>query len=232
VTDDRHILKELGLWRPCLQRWTQSVGWYLFFLILKYWCGLRFEGTQMLAGLKQCVFAPTHASHLDFWAVLQGVPPALRTRTYVAAAKDHFYRYPVRRVVINLFSYHNFSLDRERASHVEYRRLCRILTSGKSLLMFPQGTRTRDGSLLPFKPMLVMLALDCEVPIVPVAVIGSFEAMPAGRFWPRRKMIRVRFGKPLFPKRPADLKKLSKISKKLNNELMQKIAALYHGKTE
>lgn len=227
MNQNKHLLKELGLWRSWVRRGTQAIGWAFFTVLLKFWCGLSFENTQALEKLDQCLFAPTHASHLDFWAVLQGAPSRLRKKTYVAAAKDHFYGNPFSRFITSFFSYHNFALDRQRASHVEYRRLCRMMASGTSLLMFPQGTRTRDGGLLPFKPMLAMLATDSKVPIVPVAVMGTFEAMPVGRFWPHRKKIHVHFGDPLYPEKPQDLKKLSKTAKKLNNELMQKIEGLY-----
>lgn len=195
-------------------------------LVLKRWCGWSAIGTERLTGLGQVVLAPTHASHLDFWAVLEGMPAALRRRTYVAAAADFFYQQPWRRWVTQWLSYHNFPLNRRQATLDEYSRLRQLLAAGYSLLMFAQGSRTRDGSLLPFKPLLAMLALDSGVPLVPVAVRGTFEALPAGRWWPRRRPIEVRFGAPMVRRlEPGEI--LPKAARRLNRELEARVRQLY-----
>ncbi len=214
---------------PCF-RLTQTLGRLMFKGVLRGWCGLSFDGQAHVAGLSQCVLAPTHASHLDFWAVLEGLSPALRRKTYVAAAEDFFYQRAWRRGLIRWFSYHNFPLNRRAVGLDQYKRLRRLLQAGYSLMVFAQGTRTRDGSLLPFRPMLAMLAADCGVPIVPVAVMGTFQALPAGRAWPRRHAIRVRFGAPLTAEvleNEPQPELLPKMAKRLNQELMRRVKTLY-----
>lgn len=211
---------------PWPLRLTQNLGRLAFSLALRRWCGWRAQGAEQLAGLQQVVLAPTHASHLDFWAVLEALPAGLRRRTYVAAAEDHFYARPWRRWLTNLVSYHNFPLNRRRATMGEYDRLRGLLAEGFSLLMFAQGSRTRDGSLLPFRPLLAMLALDCGVPLVPVAVVGTFEALPAGRWWPRRSPVSVRFGAPLIPRLGAG-ELLPKAARRLNRELEAQVRRLF-----
>lgn len=211
---------------PWPLRLTQNLGRLAFSLVLRRWCGWSAQGHEALAGLKQVVLAPTHASHLDFWAVLEAMPAGLRRRTYVAAAEDYFYARPWRRWLTHLVSYHNFPLDRRRATLGEYDRLRRLLAEGFSLLMFAQGSRTRDGSLLPFRPLLAMLALDCGVPLVPVAVRGTFEALPAGRWWPRRSPVTVRFGAPLIPRMEKG-ELLPQAARRLNRELEEQVRRLY-----
>lgn len=225
---DTTVLRALGSPTTPWFHLTQNLGRLTFSGILRAWCGLSFEGQEHVAGLTQCVLAPTHASHLDFWAVLEGVTPGLRRKTYVAAATDFFYQHAARRALTRWFSYHNFPLNRRAAGLDQYQRLRALLQAGYSLLAFAQGTRTRDGGLLPFRPLLSMLAADCGVPIVPVAVMGSFQALPAGRVWPRRHPIRVRFGAPLKAETGKDKPELlPQAAKRLNKAVMRQVETLY-----
>jgi 1-acyl-sn-glycerol-3-phosphate acyltransferase len=78
-----------------------------------------------------------------------------------------------------------------------------LLSRGVPLLIFPEGTRSRDGSLGAFKPGAAALASSAEVPVLPVAVIGAHAAHPRGSNWPKpgRLPVGVVFGEPLtaFP---------------------------------
>jgi 1-acyl-sn-glycerol-3-phosphate acyltransferase len=60
-----------------------------------------------------------------------------------------------------------------------------LLKSGNGLLIFPEGTRTRDGSIQPFKPGVILLIRRSKAPLIPVAVAGPFEAMPSHSWFPR-----------------------------------------------
>jgi 1-acyl-sn-glycerol-3-phosphate acyltransferase len=66
-----------------------------------------------------------------------------------------------------------------------------------SLILYPEGTRTRDGNLLPFKRGVFFLALKSHLPLVPMAVKGSFDAMPPGSKFLFKKPIQVTVGKPI-----------------------------------
>jgi len=74
----------------------------------------------------------------------------------------------------------------------------RMLREGKAALMFPEGTRTRDGSVGPFHSGMCVLAARASVPIVPVAIDGAFEAWPRGRRLFRFRPVRVGYGPPVF----------------------------------
>ncbi len=87
------------------------------------------------------------------------------------------------------------------------------LGSGKSLLLFPEGTRTYDGKITPFKPGLGLLSRRGKAPIVPVVIDGAFEC------WPRHKKlftpgpINVTYGRPITVKQVKDMgdKKLAEL---------------------
>ncbi|NTV52056.1 MAG: 1-acyl-sn-glycerol-3-phosphate acyltransferase [Candidatus Firestonebacteria bacterium] len=173
---------------------------HLAFVGMRQWlvhgCSLRIEGVENLSEISQAIWAPTHASHLDFWAVLAGLPKPLRQKTYVAAAKDFFYT-PSRRALTRLLAFHTFPFDRQMVSPQEYRRLEWLLRQGLSLLIFPEGSRSRDGGLQTIKPIAAMLAADAGLPLLPVLVEGTHQVLPPGRFFPQRHPIRVAFGSPI-----------------------------------
>jgi 1-acyl-sn-glycerol-3-phosphate acyltransferase len=207
---------------------SQALAYAGMHLVLRHWCGLRIEGIENLSRVSQFILAPTHASHLDFWAILEGLPRALRQKTYVAAASDYFYATRLRRCFTRLLAYHNFAFDRTLRSPQEYRRLGGLLQQHRSLLIFPEGTRSRDGRVHLFKPLPAMLAVDQNVPLIPVIVQGSHAALPPGRFFPRRRPIRVVFGQPLTPTpmRPEETFHLA--VRRVQQELVDKINEMWH----
>ena len=88
-------------------------------------------------------------------------------------------------------------IEREESSLAGLRMVKSILASGESALIFPEGTRSRSGEIQPFKPGLGLLAWELGVPIVPVRITGTHDALPAGRSLPRRGKVTVTFGEPI-----------------------------------
>jgi len=91
----------------------------------------------------------------------------------------------------------HLSVDRSnRHAAIESLRRAaeRIRRDGKTVIMFPEGTRSRSGALLPFKKGAFMLAIEAGAPIVPAAISGSFEITPADSYRVRPRPVTVRFG--------------------------------------
>lgn len=66
---------------------------------------------------------------------------------------------------------------------------------GMSILVFPEGERSRDGTLLPFRPGLGVMVRELAIPVVPVRIRGLEQVFPRGASWPARGEVRVTFGK-------------------------------------
>jgi 1-acyl-sn-glycerol-3-phosphate acyltransferase len=75
-----------------------------------------------------------------------------------------------------------------------------VVEQGLNMIVYVEGKRSFDGKLLPFKKGPFYLAMECGVPVVPVSMVGSHEAMPKGRFAIKPGLVKVIFHPPLEPK--------------------------------
>ena len=151
------------------------------------------------------VFVANHSSHMDTPLILRALPRSWRRRTAVAAAADYFYtRALLARAVALAFNTVPVARKGETPEPGE-TALDRVLSQGWSLLVFAEGTRSRDGNVGRLRSGAALLATAHDLPIVPVYVAGTHATMPVGQGWPRRAgrrrhPVRVAFG-PAF--RPA-----------------------------
>jgi 1-acyl-sn-glycerol-3-phosphate acyltransferase len=170
----------------------------------------RIEGREVFRGARPpVVFVANHSSHMDTPAILRALPRAWRQRTAVAAAADYFYRKRwVAAAVSLLFSTVPISrkgggMEKGAADHLH-----RLLRQRWNLLLYPEGTRSRDGSRGKLHSGAAVLAAAHDVAILPIFVDGTGDAMPPGVSWPkrfsagrffRRQPICIRFGPPIRP---------------------------------
>jgi len=159
----------------------------------------RVEGLDVLARIDgPVIFAANHASHLDTPLILLSLPDEWRRRTAVAAAADYFFD-TWWRAVGSAIVFNTFPIDRRGGSMATTPG--EVLGEGWSLVIFPEGTRSKDGWVGRFQLGAAYLAVQHGVPVVPVAHRGTFAAMPRGQGWPSpgRRQLTVRFGEPLHP---------------------------------
>jgi 1-acyl-sn-glycerol-3-phosphate acyltransferase len=166
----------------------------------------RVLGQENLDGLEPPVlFVANHSSHIDTPTILRSLPPAWRRRTAVAAAADYFYRVPWLAHAVSL-AFNTIPVEREGEAAVPdaASHLARLLEEGWSLLVFAEGTRSRDGTIGRLRSGAAVLAAEHGLALVPVHVAGTHAVMPPGRRWMRRARprhpITVRFGPPLHPR--------------------------------
>lgn len=134
------------------------------------------------------VLACNHLSNLD--PVLLAIP-CPRQISYLA--KIELFRVPVLGSLIR--GYGAIPLQRSASDPEAIRLAERVLEQRQVLALFPEGTRSRDGTLKPFRFGAARLALKYNVPLIPVAIIGTDKAMPAGAKFPRRVPIHIAFAR-------------------------------------
>ena len=154
-------------------------------------------GREVLDDLRgPVVFVANHSSHLDAPLVLTTLPERWRRWTAVAAAADYFFD-TLPRAVGSTMAFSTFPMERRGGGGTSLAE--DLLLEGWSVLVFPEGTRSADGWAGEFRRGAAHLAMSTRTPVVPIAIRGSFPAMPKGRSWPvpGRPPVRVRYGAPL-----------------------------------
>jgi long-chain acyl-CoA synthetase len=156
------------------------------------------------------IFASNHCSHADTAAIMGTLPFRIRRKTCVAAALDVFgpANYVPKRTwkwfkreclqTIVAAAFHAFAFDRLGPPLRSLRTALDLMDHGWSVLLYPEGTRSRTGEMGPFKPGVGLMAKSSGRPVVPVHVTGGRDILPCKIFLPRPGHVIVRFGRPLY----------------------------------
>ncbi|AQP45850.1 lysophospholipid acyltransferase family protein [Tessaracoccus flavus] len=141
-----------------------------------------------------------HASHLDAPLILCSLPSRLGRFVATGAAGDFFYDKWWKSAPMSLFM-NGFPIDRGKGGRGQRGLSAKLLDDGVPLLLFPEGTRSRDGAMGPYKPGVASLCISRGVPALPVALVGAFEAWPSKqKHLPKgRPEVHVVFGRPMTP---------------------------------
>jgi 1-acyl-sn-glycerol-3-phosphate acyltransferase len=169
--------------------------------LLRLGFDLRVEGSAEVPATGPVLLACNHLSFMDP-VVLQAALP--RPIHYLMTARLH--RDPRWRWVYRLFDTVPVTLG--SGNFLALSEAAARLQGGAVVGVFPEGGISKDGTLGHFRPGVALLALRAGVPVVPVAIGGTREALPPGAYRPRRARIRVRLGSPIpVPEgaEPADL---------------------------
>ena len=148
------------------------------------------------------LMVPNHASHLDTAVLVSTLPANRRRRTAVGIASDYFFDSWVR-TSASAIAFDAFPVENSDGALTSTAG--KLLGKGWSVVIFPEGTRSSDGFLRPFRLSAAQLAIECQVPVVPVGILGTYAAMPRGSDWPvpGRPRVSVRYGAPIVP-RPGE----------------------------
>jgi 1-acyl-sn-glycerol-3-phosphate acyltransferase len=147
------------------------------------------------------VVVANHSSHLDTPLIMGGLPRHMVRYLAAGAAADYFFDIWWRRGLTALF-FNAFPVQRTAGGQRSVSAKS-LLQRGIPLLVFPEGTRSKDGTFGPFKPGAAALATACSVPVIPVALVGVNIAHPRGTNWPKRGRLPVAvvIGDPMFAKK-------------------------------
>ena len=164
-------------------------------IAMRVWHRLEIVGRLPAEG--SFVIVANHASHLDTAAILAAIPLKKVHRAFPAAAADYFFtnlpKLAFSAIVVNAMPFDRRENPRQSLD------LCRQLleSPGHILVLFPEGTRTVDGTLGRFKPGIGFLIAGTQFPVVPCYLDGAFRAWPKGKWIPRPRKLRLIIGEPV-----------------------------------
>jgi 1-acyl-sn-glycerol-3-phosphate acyltransferase len=184
---------------------VRLVWWSTLRGIFRTWNRLRITGQEHLPSEPPFVLAANHASHLDALILTAALPLRRRDQTFPIAARDVFFEKQSVAAFASMFI-NAFPICRQAVGGHGLANLReRMLSEPCVFILFPEGKRTRNGTMNPFKPGLGMLVTGTQVPVVPCYIRGAFEAMPPHAWILRPNRLSIHVGPPqVFAELPND----------------------------
>jgi 1-acyl-sn-glycerol-3-phosphate acyltransferase len=204
---------------------TYAAGYQLSKFIAQSFFDLRVYGQDNIIDEGPALLAMNHQSFLD--------PPfagiCCQREIYFFGRKTLF-DVPVLRFFLKRISV--IGVDRDGSDSAALKAVIRVLRDGGCTIVFPEGTRSRDGNLQPAKPGAGFIIAKTLAPVVPMRIFGAFEAFPRGTKFPRCHPITIVIGEPIrFTK--ADVAGDPRIVfQRLSEHVMEKIASLKNPRDE
>jgi 1-acyl-sn-glycerol-3-phosphate acyltransferase len=186
----------------------------------------RIEGLENVPESGPAIVAGNHLSFSDHFLM-----PAMLRRRITFLAKAEYFTGPGLKGRLTAFFFRSagqIPVDRsgKDAGQAAIREGLKVLSRGELLGIYPEGTRSHDGRLYKGKVGVAVMALKAGVPVVPCAMIGTFEAQPPGKVIPNVHPVTIRFGKPLDFSRYAGMEQEKAILRAVTDEIMYAILVL------
>ena len=167
----------------------------LFKSFLKLNNRLKIVGEKNVPKKGPFIIAPNHQSFLDGPIVASGLNCKTLRNSYFFATEEHVKR----PVVKSLAKRNNIILMEKRNLKNSILKLSEVLKLGKNVVIFPEGSRSYDGEMVPFKKTFAILSKELNVPVVPVCIRGAYDVLPRGSKWIKPKKIEVEYLPPVMP---------------------------------
>lgn len=200
-------------------------GRALFRLLFWFYFRWRVVHAERVAMTGSLILASSHASYLDPPLVGSGVKRVVHFLARATLFTNPLFGWVLREVCA-------VPVDRDGGSAAGLKTILSKLEEGCAIVLFPEGTRTRDGQLQPARSGIGLMALKSGAPVVPVRVFGTFEAYGKGRRFPRPHQVTVVYGQPMhFEAERAEAQacsrdRLKQIYQEVADKIMAEIAKL------
>src|SRR6266516_2302260 len=204
---------------------TYRFGWLLSRFTFATYFHWRVYNPERVPLEGPVILASNHASFLDPPLVGAGVKRGIN---YLA--RENLFRFPVMGWVLR--NWQVVPVDREGGGARGLKAILDRLLDGGAIILFPEGTRTRDGKLQPARSGIGLTVIKSDAPLVPVRVFGTFEAYNRHMRLPRPRRVEVKFGQPLYfeklraEARTCSKQRLKEIYQQVAGEIMAAIAKL------
>lgn len=167
----------------------------LFKVFLKLNNRLKIVGEKNVPKKGPIIIAPNHQSFLDGGIVAAGLSSKILKNSYFFATEEHV-KHPL---VKSLAKRNNVIVMEKSNLKNSILKLSEVLKKGKNVIIFPEGSRSYDGEMVPFKKTFAILSKELDVPVVPVCIRGAYDVLPRGSRWIKSKKIEVEYLPPLMP---------------------------------
>jgi 1-acyl-sn-glycerol-3-phosphate acyltransferase len=200
-------------------------GWCAYRFVYQFYFRWRVYNSERVPLDGPVILAANHASYLDPPLVGAGIRRGIN---YLA--RENLFRFPVMGWVLRQWQV--VPVDREGGGAKGLKAILDRLLAGGAIILFPEGTRTRDGKLQPARSGIGLTVIKSAAPVVPVRVFGTYEAYGRHILLPRPRRVAVKYGRPmLFARLRAEAKTCSKarlkvIYQETADQIMAAIAAL------
>jgi len=201
------------------------LGWSGFRVIFALYFRSRAFHAERVPRTGPVILASNHASFLDPFLVGASV-----SREINYLARDDLFRFPV--IGWLLRQWQSVPVNREGGGAKGLKAILDRLLAGGAIILFPEGTRTRDGKLQPARSGIGLTVIKSPAPVVPVRVFGTFEAYNRHMRLPRPRRVEVKFGQPLLFQRlraeaeTCSKERLKQIYQEVADEIMAAITKL------
>ncbi len=183
---------------------------YILKPLFKLYFRLDVKGTENIKE-KNAIFISNHQSFLDGFLIISTLPNTVLKNIYFLA-EESFFDSNFKKFIGKIF--HVIPVNINRNLKETLQKTAFILKNGKSVLIFPEGARTRDGNLLEFKKAFAILSKELNKPVQPIVIKGAFESFPIGSVFPKPKKITVEYLEPVYPD-SKDVDKIVNLSRKI-----------------
>lgn len=204
---------------------SYRIGWSCFRMMYATYFRWRVFNAERVPLQGGVIIASNHASFLDPPLVGSALP---RDINYLA--RESLFRFPG--IGALLRSWNAVPVDRDGGGAKGLKIILDRLLAGNGIILFPEGTRTKDGKLQPARSGIGLTVIKSTAPVVPVRVFGTFEAFGRNHKFPRPHRVAVKYGQPMdFEKLRAEAKtcdkaRLKEIYQQVADEIMAAIAKL------
>ncbi|MET8746107.1 lysophospholipid acyltransferase family protein [Streptomyces sp. NPDC004728] len=186
----------------------------------------RIEGLEHIPEEGAAIVAGNHLSFSDHFLM-----PAILKRRITFLAKAEYFTGPGVKGRLTAAFFRGIGqipVDRsgKEAGQAAIREGLGVLSRGELLGIYPEGTRSHDGRLYKGKVGVAVMAITAQVPVVPCAMVGTFEIQPPGQTVPRIKQVTIRFGEPLDFSRYAGMENQKAAVRAVTDEIMYAILGL------
>jgi 1-acyl-sn-glycerol-3-phosphate acyltransferase len=204
---------------------SYRIGWTCFRMMYATYFRWRVFNAERVPLQGGVILASNHASFLDPPLVGSGLK---RDINYLA--RESLFRYPG--IGTLLRSWNAVPVDRDGGGAKGLKTILDRLLQGNGIILFPEGTRTRDGNLQPARSGIGLTVIKSDAVVIPVRTFGTFEAFGRNHKFPRPHRVMVKYGRPMrFEKLRAEAKtcdktRLKVIYQQVADEIMTAIAKL------